>query len=100
MHQATIALLIPQEPARRQVRSTAFSIPALAFLREHLHHVASIARGLQVEQRSWVYLSQVGMFPGVGDQDEREAISLTLHHGERHPIENHQPVGPTTCATR
>ena len=33
------------------------------------------------------------MFPDVGDQCEREAIRQALHHGERHPIEDNQPVG-------
>ncbi len=93
MHPATVSLLIPQKPARRQAQSIVFAIPALAFLREHLHHVASNDRSLQVEQSFWVYLSQVGMFPGVGDQCKREAIRLTLDHGERHPIEDNEPVG-------
>src|SRR6266849_392050 len=93
MYRETVSLLISQKPARHQAQSIAFSIPALAFLREHLHHEASNDSGLQVEQCSWAYPSQVGMFPGVGDQCKREAIRLKLDHSERHPIEDNEPVG-------
>jgi hypothetical protein len=93
MHRATVSLLIPQKPARRQAQIIVFAIPALAVLWEHLHYVASNSIGLQIEQRPWLYLSQVGMFPGVGDQCEREAIRLTLYYGERHPIEDNEPFG-------